>query len=140
MDMQPNTQNQSAVSKAPKKSSTGSSKTGAVLSVLALALSGIGYGLIHADYRTKEPLNGTAEKAADTVASGTAHVYSSLIGVPFLVGGIFFGLLAIVFVVIRLRKVKSSGLLFSLIWIFLAVWAIKIAIVAFDVIKAHPAS
>ncbi len=135
--MQTTTPNQSTVAKKP---STGSSKTGAILSIVSLGLSGIGYGLIHADYSTKEPLNGTAEKAADKVASGTAHIYSSLIGVPFLAFGIFIALLAILFTLIRLRKVKAGGLVFSVIWIVVAIWAIKIATAAFSVIKAHPAS
>lgn len=132
--MQQNTQTQNPVAKKP---STGSSKVGAILSILALILAAIGYGLIHADYKTKEPLNGTAEKAGDVVASGTAHVVSSIIGVPFLVGGICLGLLAILFVIIRLRKVKVGGLLFSVLWVIVAAWAIKIAIAAFSVIKAH---
>jgi hypothetical protein len=132
--MKPTTQTPNTQAKAP---SSGSSKVGAILSIVALIVSAIGYGLVHADYSTKEPLNGTAEKAADKVASGTAHVYSSLIGVPFLVIGIFLGLLAILFVIIRLRKVKTVGLVFSVVWILLSAWAIKIAIAAFSVIKAH---
>ena len=134
--MQQNTQTPKTVVKKP---STGSSKTGAVLSVVSLILSAIGYGLIHADYKTKEPLNGAAEKAADAAASGTAHVFSSLIGVPFLAFGIFIALIAIIFIVIRLRKTKTGGLVFSIIWILIAFWAIKIAVAAFSVIKAHPA-
>lgn len=121
-----------------KQPSTGSSKVGAVLSVVSLILAAIGYGLIHADYSTKEPLNGTAEKAADKVASGTAHVFSTFIGVPFLAVGIFLSILAVVFIVTRLRKVKAGGLVFSIIWILISVWAFKIAIAAFDVIRAHP--
>ena len=130
--MKPNTVNPQV-----KQASNGSSKTGAILSILALILSAIGYGLIHADYTTKEPLNGTAEKVADKAASGTAHVFSSLIGVPFLCIGIFLGLIAVIMTVIRLRKVKAGGLVFSLIWILISAWAIKIAIAAFSVIKAH---
>jgi hypothetical protein len=137
MAMKPTNQTPNTQTKAP---SNGSSKVGAVLSIVALILSAIGYGLIHADYSTKEPLNGTAEKAADKVASGTVHVYSSLIGVPFLVVGIFLGLLAIVFIVFRLRKIKTAGLMFSIVWFFVSVWAIKIAIAAFSVIKAHPSA
>jgi hypothetical protein len=132
--MQPNTQNPNIVTKKP---STGSSKTGAVLSILALILSGIGYGLIHADYSSREPLNGTAEQVGDKVASGTVHVFSSLIGVPFLAVSIFLGILAIIFVIIRLTKVKGTGLVFSILWILLSAWAIKIAIASFSIIKAH---
>lgn len=131
--MKPNTQTPQV-----KQASSGSSKTGAVLSVIALMLSAIGYGLIHADYKTKQPLNGTAEKVADKAASGTAHVFSSLIGVPFLVVGIVLSILAVIFVVIRLGKVKGGGLLFSVVWILISVWAFRIAIAAFSVIKAHP--
>jgi hypothetical protein len=123
-----------------KKPSTGSSKLGAVLSVLALILSAIGSGLIHADYRSKQPLTNTAEKVDDAVASGTLHVFSSLLGVPFLVIGIVLGLVAIVFVVLRLRKVKIGGLVFSVIWVVISVWALKVAIAAFNVIKASPSN
>jgi hypothetical protein len=123
-----------------KKDSTGSSKASALLSVIALLLSSTGYGLIHADYKTRQPLNGTAEKVADKAASGTAHIFSSLIGVPFLCVGIFLGLLAIVFAIVRLRKVKTGGLVFSVIWVLISIWAIKIAIAAFNVIKAHPSA
>lgn len=133
--MKPNTQTTQV-----KQASSGSSKTGAVLSVIALILSAIGYGLIHADYKTKQPLNGTAEKVADKAASGTAHVFSSLIGVPFLCLGIFLALLAVVFVIMRLGKAKAGGLVFSVIWILVSVWALKIAIAAFSVIKAHPSA
>jgi hypothetical protein len=131
--MKPNTQTQNTVAKA---SSTGSSKTGAILSVIALILAAIGSGLIHADYRSKEPLNTTAEKAGDAVASGTVHVFSSLIGVPFLAIGIFLSILAVVFVVLRLAKVKGGGLFFSVLWILISVWAFKIAVGAFQVISA----
>lgn len=131
--MKPNTQTPQV-----KQAASGSSKAGAVLSVIALILSAIGYGLIHADYKTKQPLNGTAEKVADKAASGTAHVFSSLIGVPFLVVGIVLSILAVIFVVIRLGKVKAGGLLFSIVWILISVWAFRIAIAAFSVIKAHP--
>jgi hypothetical protein len=96
--------------------------------------------LIHADYKTRQPLNGTAEKVADKAASGTAHIFSSLIGVPFLCVGIFLGLLAIVFAIVRLRKVKTGGLVFSVIWVLISIGAIKIAIAAFSVIKAHPSA
>jgi hypothetical protein len=130
--MKPNTVNPQV-----KQASTGSSKTGAILSVVALILSAIGYGLIHADYKTKKPLNGAGEKAADAVASGTAHVYSSLIGVPFLCVGIVLGLIAVLLTLLRIRKVKAAGLVFSVVWILISVWAIKIAIAAFSVIKAH---
>lgn len=132
--MKPNTQTTNTQVKTPSK---GSSKTGAILSVIALVLAAIGSGLIHADYRTKEPLSTTAEKAGDAVASGTLHVFSSLIGVPFLAIGIFLGLLAIIFVVLRLRKVQTGGLLFSVLWLALSAWAIKIAIAAFQVISAN---
>lgn len=135
--MQQNTQNPSSVAKKP---SAGSSKTGAVLSIVALILSAIGYGLIHADYKTKKPLNGAGEKAADAVASGTGHVFSTFIGVPFLAVGIFLGLLAIVLVIVKLRKVKAGGLVFSILWILISIWAIKIATAAFSVIKAHPSN
>jgi hypothetical protein len=137
--MNPNTQT-SKQNVVAKKSSMGSSKVSAILSIVALILAAIGSGLIHADYRTKEPLNGTAEKAADAAASGTVHVFSSLIGVPFLVVGILLGILAIVFAVLRFKKVKAGGLVFSVIWVLISVWAIKIAIAAFDVIKAHPSA
>ena len=136
VDMQANAQNQNILAKKP---STGSSKVGAVLSVVSLIVSAIGYGLIHANYKTKEPLTTTSQKVGDTVAAGTAHVYSSLIGVPFITLGIFLGLLAILFTVIRLRKVKTGGLVFSVIWVLIAIWAIRLAIVSFQVIRAHPA-
>jgi hypothetical protein len=132
--MKPNTQTQNTVSKKP---STGSSKTGAILSVLALILSAMGSALVHSKYKADVPINTVAEKAGEAVTSGTWRVLATIFSIPLLIGGLLLGGLAILLTLIRLGKVKVTGLLFSVLWIFLGVWAIKIAIDAFQVIKAH---
>ena len=131
--MQPDTKTQTPVKKPSKRASI----TGGVLAVIGWALAGIGSLLIHADYRSDQPLTSTAEKVDDAVASGTLHVFSVFVGVPFLVGGIVLGILAIIFTLIRLRKARSAGLVLSVVWLILAAWALQLSIAAFDTIKAH---
>src|SRR5690606_12314624 len=121
----------------PKKPATGSSKTGAVLSILALIVVSIGAALIHWKYQPEQAATSTAEKAGEAVASGTWSVLTALFGMPLLVLGIGLALLAICMTVIRLRKARGGGLVFSLVWLFLAGWAIKLAADAFSLISAN---
>ncbi len=132
--MQTTTQNQNIVSKKP---SSGSSKTGAVLSVIALIFAAIGSALIHSKYKPVEAVTTTAQKVDVAVAGGTWHVLATLFGVPLLAIGICLGLLAILVTVVRLRKVKAGGFIFSVLWILLGIWAIKISTAAFKLISAH---
>lgn len=120
----------------PKKSHKGSI-TGFVLAVVSLSLSAAGSGLIHAKY-VPVPTNGSAEKAVgNVVASGTTTFLTTIFGMPLLVGGIALALLSVLFVILRLRKVRVGGLVFSVFAIVLAVWSFKIATAAFSLLKAH---
>ena len=132
--MQPDTQTQKV---SIKKPSAGSSKTGAILSVLALAFSAMASALVHSKYEAEVPVTTASEKAGEAVASGTWRVLATLFSMPLLVAGIVLGTLAIVLTVIKLRKVKAVGLLFSVLWIILGAWAIKIAVSAFQLISAN---
>lgn len=132
--MQLNTQHQNP---QPKKSSAGSSKTSAILSVLALVFAAIGAALIHSKYKPTEAVTTTAQKVDVVVASGLWHGLATIFAVPLLVAGISLGILAIVLSVIRLRKVRVGGLAFSILWILLSIWAIKIAAAAFKLISAQ---
>lgn len=120
-----------------KKPSSKPSIAGAVLSILGLILSAIGSALVNSKYKPEQTSTTAAEKAGEAVASGTWRVLATIFSVPFLVVGIVLGLLAVLFTVLRLKKVKIGGLVLSVFWILISVWAIKIAISAFQVIKAH---
>ena len=111
--------------------------TGAVLSLLALVGSGFGSLLVHANFHSKEPLTSTSQKVSDAVGSTTGHVVAALFAIPFLIAGIVLAILAVIFIVRRLPKVKITGLLTSIIWLLVSIWAFIIATNAFNLLKAH---
>lgn len=120
-----------------KEPSHRASVTGGVLSIISLVLSAIGSGLVHANIKTNASGYDTVTKATTAAADTTVNATVKLIGVPFLAVGIFLAVLAVIFTVIRISKAKNGGLVFSVIWILVAVWSFKIATAAFSVIKAH---
>lgn len=125
-----------SISQTQPKTSHKGSITGFILAVLSLVSSGIANLAINAKYSPTGPTTGSLEnEAGHAVATGTTSVLGTLFGLPFLVLGIFLGLLSILFVVLRLRKVHAGGLLFSIIAVLLSVWSLSIAFAAFDVIK-----
>lgn len=130
------------VSQAPsvpaKKPSHRTSITGGVFAILSLIASSIGSAMIRTDFRPEHVANNTASKVDAVVTTTTVHVTASLLAVPFLVGGIVLALLAILFTLIRLRKVRAGGLLFSLVWLALSAWSLQLAIHAFNLLKANP--
>lgn len=134
VDMQPKTQNQNT---AAKKPSTGSSKTGAVLSILALILSAMGSALVNSRWKSAEPVTTAGEKVGEAIGSGTWRVLAVIFSLPLILAGLVLGALAITLTLVRLRKVKAGGLVFSVLWVILGIWAIKLAIAAFQVMKAH---
>lgn len=119
---------------AAKKSAAGSSKTGAILSVLALIFAAIANALINARY--KPTVNGSAEKVDAAISGGILHILAVLLSVPMLIAAFALAALAIVLTIIKLRKVKATGWFTSAIWILLSIWALKIAAGAFELIKA----
>ena len=131
---------QNTQTKPIKKRSTKPSITGGVFSILALILSAIGNGLVHARYKSPTEVKTISEKAGEVVADGTTRTLGVIFGVPCLVGGMTLAGIAIIFTLVRLRRVKASGFIVSALWIALSIWAIMIAIGAFSLIKAHPAS
>lgn len=120
-----------------KQPSHRASITGGILVIISLLLSAIGSGLVHANFKTDASKYDAATKATTAAADTTVNVTVKLIGVPFLAVGIFLAILAVVFTVIRLGKVKSGGLVLSAVWILLAIWSVRIATTAFSILKAH---
>ena len=113
--------------------------TGFVLSCVSLAASGIGHLIITAKYTPKGPTTGSAEaEVGHAVATGTTSVLGALFGYPLLVVGIVLAIVSIILVLIRLRKLRAGGLIFSAIAILLAIWSLSIAFGAFDLITAKP--
>ncbi len=113
------------------------SKTGLVLAVVSLVLSAIGSAFVRAKYKPTGPTSGSVNnEVGNAVASGTTKVLGAIFGVPLLVGGIALAILAIVLILIRLRNVRSGGLLFSVLAGVIAVWSFTIATHAFSTIKA----
>lgn len=107
---------------------------------MSLISSGIGNLLIRAKYTPTGPTTGSVEnEVGHAVATGTTSVLGALLGVPFLVGGIALALVAIIFIILRIRKVRVGGFIFSGIAVALLVWSVSAAISAFDLIKADPA-
>jgi len=122
-----------------KKVSHKPSITGIILALLALLSSGIANFFIHMKYTPTGPTTGSVDReVGHAVATGTTTVLGAIFGVPFMVGAIVLGLIAVVFIVIRLRKVKVAGAILSVIALGLAFWAISISIGLFDLIKAQP--
>lgn len=125
----------------PQKVSHRASVTGFVLAVFSLAMSGIGNLLIVAEPNTQpSPTASDVEnQVGQAVADGTLNTLGTLFAVPLLVGGFVLGALAVVFILWRLRKVRVTGAIFSIIAILLVAWSYSIAIGAFNLIKATPA-
>ncbi len=57
----------------------------------------------------------------------------------FIVGAIVFALLALLFIILRLRNVKVSGLIFSIIVGALSIWSMVVSIGLMSLLKADPA-
>lgn len=122
-----------------KKVSHKPSITGIILALLSLISSGIANLFIHMKYTPTGPTTGSVDReVGHAVATGTTTILGTIFGLPFMIGAIFFGLLGIIFIVIRLYKVKTVGAILSVIAILIAVWGIGISIGLFDLIKAHP--
>jgi len=114
--------------------------TGSILALTSLLASGIANLMIHAKYTPTGPTTGSIDReVGHAVATGTTSVLGAIFAVPFMVGAIGLGLLSIVFVVLRLRKVRVMGAVFSVIIIALVVWSISISAGLFELIKADPA-
>ncbi len=123
-----------------KKPSTKPSITGGVLSIIALASSGIAHFLTHSEDRSTTTVTTAVGTAKDgPIADAAGNAVTGVLSVPFSVLAIFLALLALIFTVIRLGKVKAGGMVWSVIWILLSVWAISVAIGAIGVLKADPA-
>lgn len=126
----------STTKQVPKKSSTRASITGGILSVLSLLISALGYAFAQADFKTVQNAHGVTVKS-DVVTQATGRTFSVIMSLPFLVAGMMLAGLAIIFTIIRLRKVKTTGLLISVLWLALSVWAIHLVLIGFSDIKAH---
>lgn len=125
----------------PKKTSHRASIVGITLALFSVALSGIGNLLIVAEPNTQpSPTASEVEnQVGQAVADGTLNTLGTLFAVPLLVGAFVVGFVAVVFILLRLRKVRVIGAIFSIIALLLVVWSYSIAINAFDLIKATPA-
>jgi hypothetical protein len=128
--------------KQPTKApSTKPSITGGVFSFLALIAAAVAHFLSHADARTHTEVTTAVGKVdSGPVADIASKSIAAVLSLPFIVGGVTFGLIAIIFTLLRLRKVKTTGLVVSLLWILISVWAISIAFGALTVFKAHSAN
>jgi len=137
--MQP--QNTSSTKQPVKVPSTKPSITGGIFSFLALVSSGIAHFFAHADARSHTEVTTAVGKVdSGPVADVASKSISAILSLPFIVGGITFALIALIFTLIRLRKVKTSGLVLSLLWILISIWAIAIAAGALSTFQAHSSS
>lgn len=124
-----------------KTPSTKPSITGGIFSILALIVAGIAHFLTHAESRTNTEVTTPFGKVDDgPVADIAEKSVTGILSMPFIVVAVLFAIIAIIFTLIRLRKVKVTGLVFSLIWLGLSIWAIVIASGAMQVISADPVS
>lgn len=123
-----------------KKPSTRSSITGAVVSLLALASAGIAHFLTHSDSRTTtEVTTAVGTVNSGPVADVASDSISGVLSMPFIVIAVVLAGLSLLFTVLRLRKVKAVGLVVSVIWIVVAIWAVMIAFGALETLRADPA-
>lgn len=114
--------------------------TGIVLAILSFASSGIGHLLIHAKYTPTGPTTGSVEnEVGHAVATGTTSVLGALLEMPFLVGGIVLAFVSVIFIVLRITKLRIGGYVVSVAAVALVIWSVSIALAAFELIKAHPA-
>lgn len=132
--MQPNT------TPAQKTPSTRPSIAGGIFSILALLSSAIAYGLTHAESRSKTEVTTPVGKVTDgPVADAASNAVTSVLSLPFIAGATLFGLIALLFTLLRIRKVKTPGLIISIIWIALVFWALFIAFGVLSGMKADSA-
>lgn len=122
---------------AKTNSSKKGSKTGFILTLISLGASAFGSLLAHAHSSPKGPNNTAGEKVGNAVANGTSHVLGAIFGVPFLCLGIALAIIGVIFVVIRLKNIRVSGIVLGTFSVLLAVWSMKIAIAAFSYLKAR---
>lgn len=122
-----------------KPKSHRSSITGGIFSILALISSGIAYGLRNSDSRSTTEVTTPVGTVSDgPVADAASGAVTGILSFPFIIGAILFGLLALLFTFLRLRRVKTAGIILSIIWIAIAVFAIYTAIGVFDGMRADP--
>lgn len=122
-----------------KKVSHTPSVTGIVLAAISLMLSSIGNALVHAHAPSRNTPT-LDEKIGQAVDNGTTHVLGALFGVPFLVGGITLAIISGIFLALRMRKIRATGMIFTLIAVLVIVWSFSIAVGGFDYIRAKPAN
>jgi hypothetical protein len=135
--MQPTTKTP-ATTPRPNVSHKGSI-TGFVLALLSLVSAGIANALVHAKYTPNGPTTGSVDReVGHAVATGATTTLGALFGMLFIVGAIILAIVALVFIVIRLRNVKVGGLVFSLVSGAIAVWSFVIAAGALEFISAKP--
>lgn len=115
--------------------------TGFVLAVLSLICSGIANLAIHAKYSPTGPTTGSVDKeVGHAVATGTTSILGAIFGMPFIFFSVLLAIVSVAFIVLRLRKVRIGGLIFSIIAVLLVIWSLNIAFDALDLIKAKPAA
>lgn len=119
-----------------KKPSHRASIAGGILSVLALMMSGLAHIMLRLEPEHTTQATTAAEKAGQAVADGTAKALFTILSMPFTIAGGLLGLLAIIFTLIRLPKVRVVGLILSVVWLALAAWAIWAAFGALEMVKA----
>lgn len=136
--MQPNSKT-STTAPQPKISHK-ASITGIILAVLSLISSGIANFSINAQYSPTGPTTGSVEaEVGHAVATGTTSVLGAIFGLPFLVGAIGLGLLSLVFIAIRIPKLRVVGYIFSALAVLIVLWSISMALGNFELITADPA-
>lgn len=123
-----------------KQPSTKPSIAGGILSILALLSAGIAHFLTHSESRsTTEVTTAVGKVKSGPVADAASNTVTGILSMPFSVVAILLGGLALLFTALRLRKVRVSGWVWSIIWILISIWAISIAIGAISLLKADPA-
>lgn len=129
-----------ATTPVAKKASHKPSITGFVLTLVSLLFTALANFSIHAKYTPTGPTTGSAEaEVGHAIGTGTTTVLGSLFGMMFIVGAIVFALLALLFIILRLRNVKVSGLIFSIIVAGLSIWSMVVSIGLMSLLKADPA-
>jgi hypothetical protein len=134
------TANTPPASAAPvKKNSHNPSVTGIVLAGISLGLSAFGNLLVHA-HATKRDTPTIDQKVGQAVDNGVSHVLGAIFGVPFLVGGITLAIISAILLALRLRKIKATGIVLTILAVLIIIWSFSIAIGGFDYIRAKPAN
>ena len=123
----------------PKKESHNPSITGIVLAGISLGLSAFGNLLVHA-HATKRDTPTLDQKVGQAVDNGVSHVLGAIFGVPFLVGGITLALISALLLALRLRKIRATGIILTILAVLVIIWSFSIAIGGFDYIRAKPAN